>query len=190
MAEATYTITMSRKDQTLVYRYLMQHINEIVDGVWRATVRTGYNKAKFIAKNAVDFFYRYPKKSYHRTFDLYNAYDIGIKNGCYLSIKLGPELMKHYHHQGNDFVYENSFVKGYHGGSFGIDRNGEIAATPYWRTPAPFFSEWYKYPAPKSSSIRNNIIEQLDSYNKNTFIPLQKQELEKILIEVRDKLGV
>lgn len=190
MAEASVEITMSAKDQQICYDYLMTHIGEIMRQVRESTVRQAYNKVKSICKDAVDAFYSEGNTNEGgRTGDLYNAYDIGISDGQYLSLELGPDLMDGKHHQGAEFVYENSFVRGYHGGSAGTDRNDETVDTPHFRVPGGKWTYWGE-PAPRSSSIRNRIVGRCKIYNEKTLIPLQMKEFEKLLIQVRERLGV
>lgn len=43
------------------------------------------------------------------------------------------------HHQSNEIIYNNAFLSGYHGGSYG---DGISSSLLYWRTPVPQYTEW------------------------------------------------
>lgn len=191
MAQATFTIEYTRKDRERVANYLYKHAMDIIMEVGRRVAPIGYKYALKTCQSAVDAFYgEFGQNSYHRTNDLHNAYDVGIRGGWDLRIQLGADLMEHYHHQGNDFVYENSFVGGFHGGSAGTDKRGETAAVPYWRTPAPQFTFWYPSPAPRGTSPYKTIVNKLRIYDQNVYTPLYLKELGSILNDIRERLGV
>ena len=190
MANASIEITMSAKEQQIALDYLTSHIDEIYEEMWRNTVHVAYNKAKEIAKDAVDMFYgEWSGHGGGRTEDLYDAYDIGIRNGWQLIFEIGSDMMGGYHHQGAEFVYENSFVRGYHGGSAGTDRNNETVDSPHFRIPAPQFTTWGSK-APRGTRIRDRIVGRWNIFNESKFKPLQYKELVRLLSLVRERLGV
>ena len=105
-------------------------------------------------EHIIDLFYEdyEPKSGYDRKGDLYNTYEI-IAEPRKWGVRYGSEYMHFSHHQSNEFIYENSFVNGYHGGSWGVNRpqpgmtyydasDDDIAAVPYFRGPAPYFTNW------------------------------------------------
>lgn len=105
-------------------------------------------------RSAVDTFYKgyTPHSGYQRQRDLYNAYKI-VDDGENVYVEYGDEFMQYAHHQSNKFIFENSFMKPYHGGSWGAEgegRGGEYAAEPWYRAPNPYFTHWYS-PAVKSN---------------------------------------
>ena len=78
-------------------------------------------KVKFelelIAEAAVsDFYLDYTPKRYVRQEDLYNAYKVIAKNGDW-RIEMGSEFMQGEHDAPNDYIYNLSFVGGWHGGA-------------------------------------------------------------------------
>lgn len=192
MAEANIEYEINQENVKEYWDYLSKNIESIYRELWENTVDKLYSYARKIVKDTIDAFYgEYPRRSYDPKGDLYNAVDIEIQDGWKLKIEIGYDMMQFEHHQSNLFVYNNSFVEGYHGGSWGIDKHGEIAAVPYYRTP-PYFDSWYDSmgPAPKSSqSPKKTIIDGINKYNKKTFIPYQKRELRKMIGKIVNKIG-
>lgn len=194
MANARIEITMSQKDQEKFAKYCLAHFNEIYEEMWRRTAPLAYDAAKSITDYAVDRWYGgYSPHSYQRKMDLMNAFDFGIRNGYEFNFELGSEFMKYYHHQGNEFVYVNSFEHGFHGGSFGgADENGlEVGASgPRWRRPKGFFCYWWNRTAPRTTPPRDIIIAEWDNFVDTVLIPKQKKIFAEILDKIRSKLGV
>lgn len=61
---------------------------------------------------------------------------------------------------GNEYIFENSFMQGYHGGA--ISGEGHPSpGIPYWRTPIPRFSEWGR-PALRSFSPYHRMISEMN----------------------------
>lgn len=193
MAFASIEVSLSKKDRIRVMNYLINNLDKIWDEFCEKTVHKAYKKAKQIVESTIDLFYKeYDPipNSYERTGDLKNIFQIGIRDGKELIFEYGPEFMEYYHNQGNEFVYVNSFEKGYHGGSFGTDKNGVSVNKPTWRTPIPYYSLWYAHPAPQSTSPEKRILEKWDLFIDQEYIPYQKEELLKILKNIRKRLGV
>ena len=112
------------------------------------------------AETAVELFYaQYPptgKHPYHRTGGLKSAYKL-TQNGLNIGMDFDARYMIEDgfddYHQDTEIVYNNVFVEGYHGGSYG---EGNTFSVPAWRTPYPCYNQWYQ-PAPKSFSLYNLI---------------------------------
>lgn len=90
---------------------------------------------KYIVQTAIDRFYEdYEPHFYGRAFDLYHVYKINVdENGW--NIDFSPDFMKAYHRVSHEYIFENSFINGYHGGAtsgYGHPDPG----TPYWRNPS------------------------------------------------------
>lgn len=193
MSQAQISIEYTRNDKQRIARYLMANAENIITEVGARTASIGYKYIQRICKNTVESFYNdFSPNSYGRKEDLKNAFDIGIHDGWQLVIEFGSDLMQFDHHQSNEFVYVNSFIHGYHGGSFGTDKSGETRDDPYWRMPGRLFTSWYPVddPAPRSTSPYKTINNKIDIYDDNTFRPLQIKELTSILSDIRKKLGV
>lgn len=94
-----------------------------------------------VIERVVDMFYEdYTPHTYKRKQDLYNAYKVFIDDGDW-GYEFGAHLMKKSHHQSNEYIYENSFVNGYHGGDdFGDDH--PEPGVPWWKAP-PTLKYWY-----------------------------------------------
>lgn len=192
MAEGSITINMSLKNKQRLANYISEHAMDIIMEVGSRTAPKGYDYISSVCKSAVDTFYKeYPAK-YNRKHDLHNAYDVGIRDGWDLFVSFGSDLMKYSHHQSNEFIYVNSFEKGYHGGSFGVDKFGDIAAVPYWRTPPGMFTHWYPagFPAPRSVSPYKTITNKIGIYDRNVYTPMWLKEYTSVLSQIRKRLGV
>lgn len=148
----------------------VQLIEKTRDGVIDV-IRTEYYKylkevkeqLEYACRTSVDTFYEsYPKLkelSYDRLGDLYNAFEVVVdekKQGVHMD----SSLMQYEHHQDNEYIYENSFMRGYHGGSIGTDQNGITQSEPWYRTP-PAWERWY-YRAAKSKSPYQMIKERAE----------------------------
>lgn len=192
MAQAQISVEYTRKDRERIANYLVTHVRDIITEVGMRTVHIGYKYVQKICKSAINSFYGDYHGAYCRKEDLKNAFDVGIHDGYELVIEFGSDLMQFDHHQSNEFVYVNSFIHGYHGGSFGTDESGETRDKPYWRMPGGLYTSWYPEdePAPRSTSPYKTINNKLDIFDENTYRPLQKKELISIFQDIREKLGV
>lgn len=74
-----------------------------------------------IGDSVIDAWYKdYTPKYYKRTNTLYQAYTADVGNGDteYLScLTFSSDWMEDTHNASTDYIYENSFVQGYHGGA-------------------------------------------------------------------------
>lgn len=183
MAKKKSKVTISVDDgpskQTL--KALLKAYNDAIDNLPKIIRQVGdkynnivYNKLSEIAEDAIDNFYEYKAKVYEEKYnnrkgDLYNAYRINATDDDW-SIDLGPEFMQHKHHQSNEFIYENSFVHGYHGGSIGEDDYVEVTE-PFYRGPYGKWTYW-TYPAaqdevsPEEYILKQDIDGLLDAQRK------------------------
>lgn len=147
-----------------------------------------------------------PHSGYKRKKDLFNAYEVSVKNG-YLSIKTGAQFMKKRHRADNDYIYNMAFVSGWHGGAPYInDLEDSVWGVPhpnpanyyggddpidggdlYWRTPMKpkeiRYSNWYHEPAAKSFSPLERIKELLSDYEKYGYKETLDRVTEKIFLK-------
>jgi len=93
-----------------------------------------------IGRSVIDEWYdSYNRKMYDPYGSLYYAYKVEVKKNIG-TVRFSPNFIKHIHHnQSSFFVYNNSFLEGYHGGSY--DKKNTFGE-PHWRKPSPFFTEW------------------------------------------------
>lgn len=100
---------------------------------------------------------QYDPHKYRRKMSLKKAFKI-IRVGVDVSIDYDASYMEDYsHHQSNDIIFNNAFVEGYHGGSWGTDKNEVEVDSPHWRTPFLKYSHWDKKEAPQSFSPQEEI---------------------------------
>lgn len=121
-----------------------------------------------IARMAVDSFYdSYKPFIYDRWGDLYNAYKVVVNNNVW-KIDYNPKYMKYKHRVSNDYIFNNSFVLGYHGGAIGGPEHPDIGV-PYYRE-FPYYQAWTR-PAEVSPSpllkIEEDIKEYFSDVNEN-----------------------
>ena len=115
-----------------------------------------------------DWYSAYDPIYYDRLGRLYDAYKVEL-NGLNYEVIFDSSLIG-----GNDLIFENSFMSGYHGGS-SKGKNHPAPGIPYWRTPHPFYSEWGRpalrsfSPYTRMVSEMNKLIKKIDKEKQNEF---------------------
>lgn len=197
---AKIKVTVTSEDM-LYYKVLslIKNSQAIADSINRQIAPILYKKAKSICMEAVDAYYAsYSPHLYNRTESLYDAYDIGIRNGTELVFLVGADLMSGSHRVSNEYIYNTMFEEGWHGGAKSGDGHPN-PGTPYWRTPSSprnmYFEEidevlyvhswalWYKSPAPKSESPFDTIVSQWNGYLDGEFAGIKADIIEAVLRE-------
>lgn len=116
---------------------------------------------------------------YDRQMGLRDAWKVTLEGTNY-KVDFGADLMNTVYHQSIDFIFENSFMSGYHGGSY---YNG----VPYWRTPYPQFTAWGR-PALRSFSPYRRMVSEMNRKIKD--IDEQKQkEFDKEIAKVQKAIN-
>lgn len=117
MIETTIKVDIQESKNQL-FNFIKKNAEKMAFEINSKLAKIQYDKAKEICKEAVDSFYLdYNPNSYVRKYNLYDAYDIGIKNGEVFIFEVGDDLMINAHyHQPIDYVYDITFKQGYHGG--------------------------------------------------------------------------
>lgn len=116
---------------------------------------------------------------YRRKGDLYNTYNINIKNGIW-KIRMGAEYMKKDHKVSNDYIYWQTMNRGSHGGAYREEYDDF-----FWRTPHPDYTEWWDTPTEKyipSGAINMeeyilDLADEVMDYQEQ----LRQEEYEKIM---------
>lgn len=152
---------------------LMQEKNEKCT---KQFITEATDNLNYIARSAIDKFYEdYEPNSYDRTFDLYNTYKIKVTADDW-TIDFDSDFMEGMHRVDNqdpEYIFENSFIRGWHGGA--ISGAGHPnPGTPYWRFPdvimqtrdygtfltfsenSPWFSPSLKSPSPYKEIVRKS----------------------------------
>ena len=141
-----------------------------------------YDDLDYIFVACIDKYYAdFDPVFYRREGSLYHTYELTNKNGI-VTRNFGPQYMPqaydHYHRVSNKYIYEQMFLKGYHGGAHTIDPDkveewGEHPkdGTPWYRTPHPSrgvknpYSMWSDRDGVAiSTPPANDIAEQLEQY--------------------------
>ena len=147
----------------------------------------------YICRTIVDDFYSdyMPKGSdpiyYVRKYDLYNAYKIIIDDDTWEV----DEDWKYMHEHGkwNEYIYDLSFVRGYHGGAISGDGHPD-PGIPYWRNPFPTFNNWGR-PAAVSQSPYYRMEEEANRYFEKMDAEFEKtimKPLEQIVFDVKQRV--
>ena len=97
---------------------------------------------------------------YRRTRSLYQAYRIKKVGNRGIEITSGASNIGRKHHQKPSVIYNNVFLLGFHGGSFG---EGLEDDQPHWRTPFLDYSSWGQ-PAVSDNSPYDEISDFVHSY--------------------------
>lgn len=117
---------------------------------------------------------------YNRSGDLYDAFRVNL-DGVNYRVDFDSSLM-----DGNEYIFENSFMKGYHGGAISGDGHPN-PGIPYWRTPHPWYYEWGR-PAFRSFSPYNRMINLMNK--KIRKLDKEKQdEFDKIIEKVNNSIN-
>lgn len=123
---------------------------------------------------------------YDRKRSLYRAYKVVMNNGK-LKVLFGKEYIDEFiNRQYNEWIYENTFKRGYHGGAIpgGMSSGRQ---KPYWRTPFPELAYWGR-PAKLSFSPYNMMCSEMnDEFSK--IRSQQIQEYNKIMEKVRKQVS-
>ena len=141
-------------DEDKIVNYLVEEIsNSICDDL-----------DEMFEKNINTHFYdRYKPHRYRRKKSLFDAYKI-TKTKTGVKWDFSSEYMqKGLHRVDNEYIFQNSFIKGFHGGADRINNVEKSRykqphpneGTPYWRTPFPNshldvgnpYQFWYSKPA-------------------------------------------
>lgn len=196
MVRADYNLKFKEKNNDVdeIINFVKKYADAIADDYNSACASIAFHKANQICKDAVSLWYsHYTPRSYKRhgnpsnfTGGLFNAYDVGVENGDTFTFETGPDLMGGYYHQRVSYVYDITFVQGYHGGSRGKEKDGKPGrGEPWYRTP-PDFDSWLKK-AEEDFSILEFITDGWDSYCDNEFPEIRREILDKVIDKYLNK---
>lgn len=146
-----------------------------------------YDELNEIGKHVISMWYAtYDPIYYHRQMSLRNAYLVSLEDTEY-SVRFDSSLINAYsHHQDNDYIYELTFIQGYHGGDT-IGQNHPNKGIPYWRTPFPQLTNWGR-PAKKSWSPYYMMVSEMKKKIKE--IDKKKQtEFNKVMNKVQKSIN-
>ncbi len=144
-----------------------------------------------MAKSVIAKWYAsYEPNRYNRLRSLYHSYRIE-RDGVDVEITFDPSYIEDYpHHQqeNDELVYRVTVYGGYHGGSWGTDKNGVTVRKPYWRTPYRAYLYWGSS-APRSTPIFKTVMNKtnqlLDRYEQSWTNDL----MQKVISPIERSLG-
>lgn len=165
-------------------------------------LRKSFNRIK---KQVIKEWYEdYWPSRYIRKYDLYKVPHIFVNKttGEYEYV-FSSEYMTMWHRADHDYIYENSFIGGWHGGAAKLGPNPKSGyeephpdpGIPYWRTPAEpeegelIYEHWAVDPAEQSKSPRDEILRLFEIEMKDIEEKMNKlfnEEEKKILDELYD----
>lgn len=109
---------------------------------------------------------------YNRNRSLYHAFRVNL-DGLNYSVDFDAAFI------GNEIIFENSFMEGYHGGArSGVTELGEphpAPGIPYWKTPIPEFTHWGRpalrsfSPYTRMTAEMNKVIKKIDKEKQQEF---------------------
>ena len=126
-----------------------------------------------------EWYSKYDPIFYDRYGGLYNAFVVRL-TGTNYSVYFGSSLMKDVYNQSVNWIYKNSFIEGYHGGS----RHNGI---PYWRTPYPNYTAWGR-PALRSFSPYYRMVKEMNKKIKE-IDKLKQDEFDSVLNRVKKSIN-
>lgn len=126
-----------------------------------------------------EWYSKYDPYFYDRYGGLYNAFVVRLQGANY-SVYFGASLMNDVYHQSTNWIFKNSFIEGWHGGS----RHNGI---PYWRTPHPDYTNWGR-PAKRSFSPYYRMISEMEKKIKEIDKAKQK-EFDEIVFKVKKAIN-
>ena len=143
------------------------------------------NDFESMIDNYITIFYdSYNPRFYNRYGDLYNVYKITINKNNY-SIDFDSSYMMYDHRVSNEYIYQNSFINGYHGGAISGIGHPDVG-TPYYRKPFPNFTEWGRE-AVKSNSIFDQIKNEAGFIIKKTEENVQN-DFDKMFVDFKNQI--
>ena len=172
-------------------RTAMDNMKKENDKLTEKFIRKAKENLKYIATTAIDKFYEdYEPHFYERTWELYNTYKITVTEDDW-SIDFDSSWMGDTHRAEPEFIFENSFIRGWHGGGTSGDDHPE-PGVPYWRWPdvtiyteyggkikafsheSPWFTPALRSPSPYKEIVRKSnlymdleIAKYYEAYNRN-----------------------
>lgn len=118
--------------------------------------------AKRIIRSSIRQFYAsYTPAYYHRRYSLYQMARPVIEGELFY-ILLGGEYSSFSHRIDENYIYENSFKQGFHGGAIS-GKYHPNKGTPYWRTPHPDYTSW-GWPAYQTNPPYDYLIEEWNNF--------------------------
>ena len=138
---------------------------------------------KEVGKKVIDDWYSdYIPNLYRREYSLYKAFRVQVKNGKF-SVSFSPYYMRAYHHRvENDYIFDNSFLDGWHGGA-DKGKGHPFPGYPMYREPNPYYTNWY-FIAERSFSpyekIYDEMNKKIDEINEEYNAEFKKEILDKI----------
>ncbi len=152
----------------------LDKLERVEEEILKKTPQQLEKELNYIGESIITRWYDdYDRHIYEPYGSLYYAYQVK-RNGTRITVTTSPDYISvGKHNQSDEIVYNNAFVRGYHGGSTG---SGLDSLIPHWRTPYPFYPEWGG-PAKKSKSPLEMMQEEMQG------------EVDKTLKEIDEKIA-
>lgn len=171
---------------------ILKNFDKFIDEFDSITAKDKLKNAKKICKRAIDSYYQNyrpgeyntskDRHPYRRHYSLYDAVNLGIRNGNTFIFELGSEFMPKNHRVDKtnpDYIYNRMFIQGWHGGA----DKGKAGQPPhpnpgelYWKI-HPEFIYWWNRPARKMYPLSPyEIIKQRwEKYLKDQYPVIRKK---------------
>ena len=183
---------MGKKSSAKLVKLIKKKLDEI-EKINDKYYKIGKSDLEYIARKTVDEFYDdYEPLMYERYGDLYNAYKLTASkqpNGMFSFEILYDWSFMHYTHRvSNEYIYENSFIYGWHGGAR-TGPNHPNSGEAWWREPSPYYTNW-KSPASQSEPVKEKIRTRLERHLSLLQIEMQKEYNNKIVSSIKSEMDV
>ena len=132
-----------------------------------------------------DWYSDYIPNSYRRKKNgLRKAYKVKVKGGEY-SVDFSAGYMREKHRVSNEYIFENSFMKGWHGGADKANKGPvhPYPGTPMYREPWPYYTRWSyvaEWSEPPYEVMNERIDETVEKIGEDYDTEFEKDILSKI----------
>lgn len=154
-------MTMTENEYDKIIDECIDYVIKVSEELTRKYIKIAENEITELCRKAISQFYaKYEPHYYKRKDGLKKAFKVTSNedNGT-IEVNYSPDYMMANHRANNDYIFDISFIQGYHGGAgkgdYTILSNDEIIYTPhpnpgemYWRKPplARFNGELPEHP--------------------------------------------
>ncbi len=128
-----------------------------------------------------DFYSSYEPHLYRRKGSLKDVFRVTMSKNHVLTYEFSEDFLSADHRASNDYIYDISFIKGWHGGAPKSDYQWSPVDNQslYYRAPAPgkgvrAYTHWGRM-AERTESPRDRMVEEMDASIEQNMKEMQKQ---------------
>ncbi len=148
-----------------------------------------------VGKSVINDWYKeYSPNIYKRLGSLYKAFRVQVKKDGSYSVSFSSSYMKAFHHItnkkhpiDNEYIFQNSFMEGWHGGA-DKGKNHPFPGYPMYREPYPYFTRWY-YIAEQSFSPYERMVDEMKAKLEEIENEYDEEFQKEILNKIKKKIS-